>query len=153
MIAQAKHTDISSLTQPEPAYVSQKSIPIKRILQLRDLAIQMRLHIPSIIRYLGGEYMGAHLPRKKLLALVKPLAPSKLYQNIERAFYQEIPAKLKGNTSATNFLDYKTYGNHTTIRNNIDKTMALLNKEEKNRFILDLPTWLTRFIPHLHLTQ
>ena len=29
--------------------------------------------------------------------------------------------------------------------------MALINKEEKNRFLFALPTWFTRFIPHLHL--
>ena len=58
------------------------------------------------------------------------------------------------NTSSSHqfFLDFFRYGNHSSILKNIDKTTKAMNKEDKNQFLIPLPSWTARFIRHLHLT-
>ena len=96
--------------------------------------------------------MGTHVPRESLLKTIKPLAPAKLYEDIKRVLYQGSPARLVGKSSHENFLQFKRYGNHPTITNNVDRTLTIINKEERNNFLFALPCWLSRFLPHLHLT-
>ena len=62
------------------------------------------------------------------------------------------PAKLEDYSSRVNFWEYKNYGNHTSVKTNVENTQAILNKEDKYKFMLSFPNWLTRFIPHLHIT-
>ena len=50
-----------------------------------------------------------------------------------------------------NFLDFFRYGNHSTIDSNIEKTLKTMNKEDRNQYLVSLPNWLARFIPHLHI--
>lgn len=58
------------------------------------------------------------------------------------------------NASSThqNFLDFFRYGNHSSIKKDIGKTMKVMNKEDKNQYLILLPSWIARFIRHLHLT-
>ena len=41
---------------------------------------------------------------------------------------------------------------HSSILKDPDKTMKAMNKEDKNQYLITLPSWLARFIRHLHLT-
>ena len=49
-------------------------------------------------------------------------------------------------------MDFFRYGNHSSILKDPDKTMKAMNKEDKNQYLITLPSWLARFIRHLHLT-
>ena len=144
--------DFRPLFTFDPAYAAQQSIPVSRTIMLRDLVIRLRFRIPSVIRYLGQDYVGDHLSRTTLLKRIKPLVDSPLFKDIARALTQRSPALLKGESSSSNFWDYKRYGNHTSVTADIDRTIASINKEEHNRFLLTFSNWLARFIPHLHLT-
>ena len=75
-----------------------------------------------------------------------------LYNNIKRVIMYGSPAKLVGYSSRVNFWEYKNYGNHTSVKKNVKNTLAILNKEDKHKFLLSFPNWLARFIPHLHIT-
>ena len=119
---------------------------------MRDLALQLKLHIPSVIRYLGGDYVGDHLQRTQLLRRLRTLIPSTLYYNIKRVLTYGSPAKFDGYSTNTNFWEYKRYGNHASVTQHVDNTLSILNKEERNKVLLPLPNWLARFIPHLHIT-
>ena len=55
-------------------------------------------------------------------------------------------------TTHKNFLDFFRYGNHSSINKNIEQTMKAMNKEDRNQFLIPLPSWLTRFIRHHHIT-
>ena len=60
-------------------YAKQTSIPFSRTILLRDLAIQLRFLITSVIRFLGQDYTGDHLPRRAFLERVKPLVDPPLF--------------------------------------------------------------------------
>ena len=125
---------------------------MQRTCKLRDLALKLSFHIPSVIRYLGQDYMGDHLPRSNLLQKLKPLIAQELFININRVLHQGSPAKLFGYSSHAKFMEYKRYGNHASVNKDVQRTLVSLNKEERNPFALAFPNWLARFIPHLHLT-
>ena len=96
--------------------------------------------------------MGTHLPSESLLNILKPLASEKLYEDVRLVLYQGSPAHLVGELSYDNFLQFKRYGNHPTITKNLERTLAIINKEERNNFLFTLTYWMSRFLPQLHLT-
>ena len=58
------------------------------------------------------------------------------------------------NTSTTpqNLLDFFRYDNHYSTDQNMEKLMKTMNTEDKYEYLISLPNWLARFIPHLHVT-
>ena len=147
-----KDKDLSPLFTLDPNYATQANIPFSRIILLRNLALMHRLHIPSVIRHLGNDYVGEHLPRAELLRRVKPMVDNNLYNDLKRVLTQGSPNILQGASTDSNFWEYKRYGNHTSVSKDIPRTLVSINKEERNRFLLAFPNWLARFIPHLHLS-
>ena len=125
---------------------------MERTLMLRDLAIGLNFHFPSVIRYLGHYYMGEHLPRKSLLTRVTPFLDDGLMTDLRRVLFKGSPAVLQGESSHANFWKYKRYSNHVSVTKDVKRTFCTLNKDDKNRFLLTFPNWLARFVPHLHLT-
>ena len=96
--------------------------------------------------------MGDNLPRTQLLNRLRILILRKLYNDIKRVLIYGSPDKFNGYSTNTNFWEYKLYGNHTSVTQHVENTLAIINKEERNKFLLAFPNWLVRFIPHLHIT-
>ena len=44
-------------------------------------------------------------------------------------------------------------GNHKSIKENLDKVMSVMNKEEKNNYVIPLDAWLAKLIPHSFFTH
>eukprot|EP00957_Ditylum_brightwellii_P023897 1801893-Ditylum_brightwellii.AAC.1 len=49
-------------------------------------------------------------------------------------------------------LTYWRYGNHSTLEKNIENVRKVMNKVDRNCYLIPHPCWMTRFIPHLHVT-
>ena len=49
-------------------------------------------------------------------------------------------------------MDFFKYGNHSSIEKNLEQTMKTINKEERNQYLIPIPSWVSRFIKNLHLT-
>jgi hypothetical protein len=62
------------------------------------------------------------------------------------------PNHLNASTTCDNALLYWWKGNHPSIRDKIDQVMSTMNKEEKNNYIIHVPHWLWRFVPHCFIT-
>lgn len=82
---------------------------------MRNLALNLNLHMPSIIRYIGGDHIGDHLPRQQILKELKPSVDKELYNDVYRVLYHGSPNKVHGYSSKLNFWNYKRYVNHTTV--------------------------------------
>ena len=53
-----------------------------------------------------------------------------------------------GHTTVAERAECRNYGNHTTITKNKTSVDKAMNKEEYNKWVMVLPNWLERFIPH-----
>jgi ABC-type phosphate/phosphonate transport system substrate-binding protein len=62
------------------------------------------------------------------------------------------PNHLNASTTRDNAPLYWQKGNHPSIRAKIDQVMTTMNKEERNNYVIHVPHWLWRFVPHCFIT-
>ena len=48
-------------------------------------------------------------------------------------------------------MEYWRYGNHPTVASHHNQLETSLAKEERYQYVIPLPSWVTRFIPNLHI--
>eukprot|EP00957_Ditylum_brightwellii_P089359 6803796-Ditylum_brightwellii.AAC.1 len=65
------------------------------------------------------------------------------FEELERVFRVGSPNKLVATSSRENALTYWQYGNHPTLEKNIEKVRKIMNKEDKNCYLIPLPCWMT----------
>ncbi len=61
----------------------------------------------------------------------------------------------KASCSQENFMTYWQHRNNPSITKKLDavmKVMKAMNKEECNNFVIQLPSWIACFTPHIFLT-
>ena len=49
-------------------------------------------------------------------------------------------------------LKYWWAGNNPSTAKHLDQVMKTMNKEHRNKFVVALPSWTWRFVPHLFIT-
>jgi len=85
--------DFSPLRSYNTSYANQSSIPTSRVELFLALAIHYDLHIPSIIRYLGGNYTKAYLDVPAILQLLRSFqCPIDILRDVERIYTVGSPA-------------------------------------------------------------
>ena len=63
------------------------------------------------------------------------------------------PNHFNATTTHDNALLYWRKGNHPSIRAKlIYQVLSTMNKEERNNYVLHVPHWLWRFVPHCFIT-
>ena len=139
----AKDVDFSSLKQEEGRHLTQETISFSRTKLLAACAIHYDLHIPSVIRYLSGEYMAEFRNAFEIDKLLESRGcPSEIRQDLFRIFKVGCPNKLQGEDSRQNFIDYWKYRNHSSIDKNVEKVLKVMNKEYKNSYLIPFPSIL-----------
>lgn len=58
------------------------------------------------------------------------------------------PNHFNATTTRDNALLYWRKGNHPSIRAKLSQVLKTMNKEERNNYVLHIPHWLWRFVPH-----
>ena len=107
--------DFSSLRDEDENFESQMSIPCTRIVQTLSAALYYDLHIPSVIRYCGGTYLGQFRDVNKIIFDLKSILPTDLVREIERLYTIGAPRYFNDHSTRHNFWTYKRYGNHSSI--------------------------------------
>ena len=110
------------------------------------------LDLSLLMRYLGNNYTASHRKVGEIVEKICPLVTPVLIQHYIRVMTVGCPRHLVAETSRTNAVRYWRAGNNPSIRQNLDQVMKTMNKEEKNIFVIPLPGWTWRFIPHLLYT-
>ena len=143
---------VCKLFQYDPHYASQESIPTERRLQFLFLAIIHRLHVPSIIRSLTGNYTATYRePDKILRACDEALTPELLTQ-LKRVLHHHNPSTLIGHVTAQQRQEARKYGNYASVAKHLTKVEKPLNKEEWNKYVTAFSCWLERFFSNLFIT-
>jgi hypothetical protein len=125
----------------------------KERIRLSSAALfHLNFDVESLVRYIGGPHVGEHrsIPaiRKRLEKGVDP----EVLNHLLHGFEYGAPKKVKGYSSNDNFMQYKRYGNHSSVDDHPEEHKKVMVKDSKRGNTILLDKRLLMFIPHLHLT-
>ena len=153
MIAWSRNVDFSSIKAPIPNYQAQKSIDPNRVKLFLAALLHYDLDVPTLIRYLGGSYTGSYRNIESMLRILKESGcDPQIISDLENIFKVGCPMKMNASSTRDNFLDFFRYGNHASVDHDVTKTLNTMSKEDRNQYVIPLPSWLSRFIRHLHIS-
>jgi hypothetical protein len=132
---------------------NQASIDPDRQIALTAALFHFELDVSLLMRYLGRNYTGEY---RDVVATVKILRqhciPEELIRKYKRVLLTGCPNHFVAETTRENMLLHWRRRNGPTIDRKLDQVRKTMNKEDKNNFVIPLPHWITRFVPHLFLT-
>ena len=117
-------------------------------------AISFNCAPARLLRWLGGEFYAAHRPTSHLRVLLAPSCTPDHINEVIRVLSGHSPRRLFGEGTDANLREYLEYGNHASVDGE-DAAFAVnkvVDKDDRAQFVVTLPRWMWRFIPHLHLT-
>jgi len=149
---QLQSYDFRPLSKIDPDFATRSSIPMDRKMQFTAALLHYNFHAASVIRFCGNNYTNTHIDLQQLRANLQNIVPDNIICYVIRALTVGAPSFINGHNSRKNFLDYYRYGNHHTITKNPSLVAKALIKEDKYNFFLPFPSWVVRFLYHLHLS-
>eukprot|EP00957_Ditylum_brightwellii_P013104 990141-Ditylum_brightwellii.AAC.1 len=93
-------------------------------------AIHYNFHIPSVIRFAGGNYTAEYRDIEDILKKIKQIIPHEKLLEVERVFKVGSPNILIAESSEENFMTYWRYGNHKSLEKNMKKVQNVVNNED-----------------------
>ena len=112
---------VCKLFQYDQNYASQESMPTERRLQFLFLARIHRLHVPSIIRSLTGNYTATYRDPEKILRACNAALTPELLTQLKRVMHHHNPSKLTGHVTAQQREEARKYGNHASVAMHLTK--------------------------------
>lgn len=152
MIDKTARLDFTRIASPMSGYEDQDEIPLGKVMCVLAAALHYDLHLPSVIRFAGGNYTGEYRDVDKIVKRLKGIVDEDDINDLRRLFTTGAPARMVAESSFDNFSNYFQYGNHKSISKDLTKVKKTMNKEERNNFVLPLPNWTARFIPNAFFT-
>ena len=145
--------DFIDIREPIKDYAEQKEIKISRIQKMLAASFHYNLDIPTLIRFLGNNYTGEYRDVDSTMKILRDTnCNPRIINDLHRIFTVGCLNKMNAHSTHTNFRRFLKYGNHSSMDKDIGKTQKVMNKEDKNQFLIPLPNWLARFIRDLHVT-
>ena len=105
-----------------------------------------------VMRYVGNNYTAAYRNVPEIISRIRPMVDPYLIEHFERVMLCGCPTKFVAESSRENAMLYWRQGNNPSINKNLEKVLHTMNKEDKNNFVIPMPSWLARFVPHLFFT-
>ena len=145
--------DFRWLRDTDHEWASQESIPEERQKAMMACLLHYNLDVSLLMRYLGGNHTGAH---RDVQATAKILLEhdidAELVRHYVRVMTVGCPRIMNADISRENALQYWRAGNNPSVKANLDKVKKTVNKEDRNKFVVPLSSWMWRFIPHIFVT-
>jgi len=102
------------------------------------------------MRFLGGNYTGAHRNVQATATyLLDHGVEEYLVHHYIRIMTVGCPRIMNVDISRDNALQYWRMGNNPSVAKNMASVNKTMNKEDRNKFVVSLSSWLWRFVPHL----
>ena len=144
--------DFTWLRNMDTTWAAQKSISRSKSMAMMACLFHYNLDVSLLMRYLGNNYVAAHRNIEAIVERIRPFVSDELIQHYVRVMSVGCPNLMIAETSRENAMKYWRAGNNPSIRKKLDQVMKTMNKEERNNFVIPLPGWMWRFIPHLFFT-
>jgi len=107
--------------------------------------------LATIHQFIGGNHTADHMDPDVILPRVWDLLDDKTYSDLERILCFGCPAHYNAHGSRENYIKYREYKNHSSLAENESRAKSALNKEDKRKFVLTFPVWMTDLILDLHV--
>ena len=106
----------------------------------------------TVVRYIGGPHVNAHIDTRAVLEKLKPVLTSDVYDDVHRLLVIGAPALCNAKASKQNFEAYLQYGNHKSANENPTVFEKTIVKQSKRGLTLILDPALVHFTLNTHLT-
>ena len=143
--------DFSCLREPNRFHATQQFIPLTRITQMMALAMHYNFDVPSMIRFLSGNYTRNHLDVPQIIDRLQSFGvPPDIVADVQRIYTLGSPSAFNVFDTAENIMKYRLYGNHSSITQHLDAVLAAISKEERYSYSIPLPKWMFVFFHNVH---
>ena len=126
----------------------------QRMAHMALLAFRCDLTPSTLVRALGRALQGIH--RIELFGQQKSMMCQILtathYEHLERILKVGAPHRLVEHSGLANHEAFLEAGNHGSARQKLEVLDKCANRDERELHTLALPTWLTAFTTHLHVS-
>ena len=127
-------------------------MPTERRLKFLFLEVIHRLHVPSIIRSLPGNYTVTYRDPEKIPKAFSAVLTPDLLAQLKRVLHHNNLSKFAVHVTANQRQEAYSYGNHSSVAKHLSKVEVTLSKEKRNKHVTAFPCWLERFYPSLFIT-
>jgi hypothetical protein len=122
----------------------------------RDMTTACAMHyngdIATVVRYIGGPHVNAHIDAAKVLDKLQPILTTDVFDDVKRIMTTGAPAHCNAEASKGNFERYLKYGNHKSANDNPDVFKKTIIKQSKRGLTLMMDPALVHFTLNTHLT-
>lgn len=145
--------DFTSIRNINKDWAKQKKISKLKARQMLACLFHYDLDVSLLMRYLGNNYTASYREVDETVSILKQhKICDDLIQRYIRVMTIGCPAKMVAETSRDNVMTYFRGGNNPSIKKSLPRVMDTMNKEERNNFVIPIPSWIARFVPHLFFT-
>ena len=134
-------------------WADQASIDPDRQVAYTAALFHYNLDVSLLMRFLGNNFTGEYRHVDEACRKLRLHGiPADLIAKYRRVMLTGCPNHFVAETSRENALLYLRRRNGPTIARKLDQVQKTMNKEDKNNFVIPLPHWLARFLPHVFFT-
>jgi hypothetical protein len=144
--------DFTWIREINPRWEQQESIQVERAIAMLACLFYFDMDVSLLMRYLGNNYTAAHRNITAIVEKIRPHVDEYLIDHYIRVMSVGSPNTFVAETTRDNAMRYWRGGNNPSIKRKLGPVMKTMNKEERNNFVIPLPSWLWRFVPHLFFT-
>ncbi|KAL3803843.1 hypothetical protein HJC23_004005 [Cyclotella cryptica] len=147
-----KH-DFLWLSEYNLDWATQESLGTRKAYAFLACLLHYNLSVADVIQFLGNNYTGAYHNIAEIVVSLRTHGIAEtLIADYSRVMTVGCPNHFNASTTRDNALLYWRKGNHPSIRAKLGQVMATMNKEERNNYVVYVPHWLWRFVPHCFIT-
>ena len=131
----------------------QETIDPDRQIAYTAMLLHFKLDVSLLMRYLGKNFTGEYRDVDATVAKLRQhRIPEDMIAKYRRVIQTGCPSHFVAECSRENALLYLHMRNGPTIARKLDQVRKTMNKEDKNNFVIPLPSWLAPVVPHLFFT-
>ena len=108
--------------------------------------------LESTMRYIGGVHTGAHRDTTTTLNTITGIVDDRTLADLRRIWTQGVPNKCNATSTQKNYQAFKKYGNHSSVKNNIEIMKQVSAKDNKRGFNIIMDSRLEPYLLNAHLT-
>ena len=132
---------------------SQTTMDMERQAAYTAMLLHYKLDVSLLMRYLGQNFTGEYRDVEAAIQKLRQYnIPEDLITKYRRVLLVGCPAHFVAECSRENAMLYLRMRNGPTIARKLGQVSKNMNKEDKNNFVIPLPSWLAPLVPHLFFT-